>query len=425
MDPFDYRDGRLCAEAVPLAELAARFGTPQYVYSRAALEHQWQAFDQALAGRPHRICYAVKANSNLAVLDLLARLGSGFDIVSLGELERCLAVDADPAGIVYSGIAKRSDEIERALQAGIGCFNVESAAELERIEQVAAARGAAAPIALRVNPDVDPNTHPYIATGLRESKFGIAIDDAPALYRKAADSPHLAVAGIDCHIGSQLTLVQPFVDALERVAALSEQLARDGIAIGHLDLGGGMGIAYGDETPPAPADWAAAIDRVLGDADCEVRLEPGRAIAGNAGVLVTRVDSLKTGPGKTFAIVDAAMNDFIRPSLYDAWHDIVAVEPRAGDPVRCDVVGPVCESGDFLGHDRDLAIGAGDLLAVRSAGAYGFVMASNYNSRPRPPEIMVDGRQGHLVRPREAVSELWAGETPLPRAQGDAAAGAR
>ncbi|MEX1080592.1 MAG: diaminopimelate decarboxylase [Halofilum sp. (in: g-proteobacteria)] len=424
MDHFDYRDGRLYAERMALSELAARFGTPQYVYSRAALEQQWHAFDRALGARPHRVCYAVKANSNLAVLDTLARLGSGFDIVSVGELERCLAVGADPAGIVYSGVAKRAEEMGRALEVGIGCFNVESAAELERLAAVAAARGAVAPVALRVNPDVDPATHPYIATGLRESKFGIAIDDAAELFRSAAASPHLAVTGVDCHIGSQLTDVQPFVDALTRVLALCDQLAAEGIAIGHLDLGGGFGIRYRDEQPPAAEDWARAIERVVGDADYEIRIEPGRAIAGNAGVLLTRVDSLKGGPDKTFAIVDAAMNDLIRPALYDAWHDIVAVEPRGGAATRCDIVGPVCESGDFLGQDRELALAAGDLLAVCSAGAYGFVMASNYNSRPRPPEVMVDGAQAHLVRPREALADLWAGESLLPR-ETDAAAGVR
>lgn len=424
MDQFDYRDGRLHAEHVALTQLAERFGTPQYVYSRAALEQQWQAFDRAFGTRPHRICYAVKANSSLAVLDALARQGSGFDIVSVGELERCLAVGADPHGVVYSGVAKRADEMDRALEVGIGCFNVESAAEIERLEAVAAARGAVAPIALRVNPDVDPATHPYIATGLRASKFGIAIEDAADLYRRIAASPHLAVTGIDCHIGSQLMTVQPFIDALGRVLTLCRQLAAEGIAIGHLDLGGGFGIRYRDEIPPPPSEWAHAIEHALGDADYEVRVEPGRAIAGNAGVLITRVDSIKQGPDKAFAIVDAAMNDLIRPALYDAWHDIVAVEPRPGAPMRCDIVGPVCESGDFLGQDRELALAAGDLVAVRSAGAYGFVMASNYNSRPRPPEVMVDGAEAHLVRAREALADLWAGESLLPT-QRDSAAGAR
>ncbi len=424
MDPFDYRDGRLYAEQVALTHLAQRFGTPQYVYSRAALEWQWQAFDRALGARPHRICYAVKANSNLAVLDTLARLSSGFDIVSVGELERCLAVGADPGGIVYSGVAKRAEELDRALEVGIGCFNVESAAELERLEAVAAARALAAPVALRVNPDVDPATHPYIATGLRESKFGIALDDAADLYRRAAESPHLAVTGVDCHIGSQLMDVQPFVDALGRVLALCRQLAAEGIAVGHLDLGGGFGIRYRDESPPAPDAWAEAIARALGDADYEIRIEPGRAITGNAGVLLTRIDTLKPGADKTFAVVDAAMNDLIRPALYDAWHDIVPVEPRAGEAMRCDIVGPVCESGDFLGLDRELAVTAGDLLAVRSAGAYGFAMASNYNSRPRPPEVMVDGAKAHLVRAREALADLWAGESLLPD-HADTLAGAR
>lgn len=422
MDHFEHRDGRLHAEEVEVAGLAARFGTPLFVYSRATLERHWHAFDQALAGRPHRVYYAVKANDNLAVLDVLAQLGSGFDIVSVGELERVLSVGAPAGDILFSGVGKRVDEIERALAAGIGCFNVESAAELERIEQIARVHGVTAPIALRVNPDVDPQTHPYIATGLRESKFGVDIAEAPALYRRAADSPHLRVTGVDCHIGSQLTSVQPFVDAAGRVLRLCETLAADGIDIEHLDLGGGLGIPYRDEQPPAPAEWAAAIDAALGDAPYEIRIEPGRAIAGNAGILVTRVEYLKAGPAKRFAVVDAAMNDLLRPSLYGAWQDIVPVVERDAEPLTMDVVGPVCESGDFLGRDRALVVEAGDLLAVRSAGAYGTVMASNYNSRPRPAEVMVEGERAHLVRARQAVSDLWAGESTLPRGPAAAAA---
>lgn len=421
MDHFGYRDGRLHAEDVDVAHLVKRFGTPLYIHARATLERHWHAFDRALAGRPHRVYYAVKANDNLAVLDVLARLGSGFDIVSQGELERVLSVGADPGDVLFSGVGKRAEEIERALAVGIGCFNVESEGELRRIEQIARVHGVIAPIALRVNPDVDPQTHPYVATGLRESKFGIDIAAAPALYRLASDSEHLRVTGVDCHIGSQLTSVQPFVDAAERVLALCETLAADGITIEHLDLGGGLGIRYRDERPPEPAEWAAAIDRALGDAPYEIRIEPGRAIAGNAGILVTRVEYLKQGPAKNFAVVDAGMNDLIRPSLYGAWQEIVPVEPRDESALLCDVVGPVCETGDFLGRDRELAVRAGDLLAVRSAGAYSTVMASNYNSRPRPAEVMVDGDRAHLVRARQALADLWAGESTLPERVADPA----
>ena len=416
MDHFEYREGRLYAEDIDVSHLAARFGTPLYVYSRATLERHWHAFDRALAARPHRVCYAVKANGNLAILDVLARLGAGFDIVSVGELERCLRAGADPGSIVFSGVGKRADEMDRALAAGIGCFNVESAAELERLESVASARGTAAPMAIRVNPDVDPRTHPYIATGLRESKFGTPVDEALELYRRADASPHLRVAGVDCHIGSQLTDVQPFVDALERVLVLCRRLEDAGIVPEHLNLGGGLGIRYRDETPPEPAEWAAAIDRALGDARYTIHVEPGRAIAGNAGILVTRVEYLKPGHGRRFAIVDAAMNDLIRPALYDAWQEIVPLVPRATPPEPTDVVGPVCESGDFLGRGRPLALAPGDLLAVRSAGAYGFVMASNYNARPRPAEVIVDGDRACLARAREALSDLWAGESTLPPA---------
>lgn len=424
MDHFTYRQDRLYAEDIDVAHLVERFGTPLYVYSRAALERHWHAFDQALADRPHGVYYAVKANANLAVLDVLARLGSGFDIVSAGELERVLVAGGDPARVVFSGVGKRVDEMERALAAGIECFNVESEAELERLETVAAAHGTCAPVALRVNPEVDAGTHPYIATGQRGAKFGVALAAAPALYRRAAASAHLRAVGLACHIGSQLTTTAPFVEAAGRVLALYRELADEGATIEHLDLGGGLGIRYRDERPPEPAAWAAALAKAVGDAPCEIRVEPGRAIAADAGILVTRVEYLKPGGERDFAVVDAAMNDLIRPALYDAWQDIVPVVARAAAPARYDVVGPVCETGDFLGRDRALALEPGDLLAVRAAGAYAFAMASNYNARPRAAEVMVDGRRAHLARAREAVSDLWAGESCLPAAGADAAAAA-
>ena len=415
MDFFTYRDGELYAEEVPVAAIAAAHGTPAYVYSRATLERHWHAFDAALGGHPHLICYAVKANSNLAVLNLLARLGSGFDIVSVGELERVLRAGGDPARIVFSGVGKREDELRRALEVGIRCFNVEVPGELDRLERLAAALGVRAPVSLRVNPDVDARTHPYIATGLKENKFGIAVTEALDLYRRIADSAHLEVTGIDCHIGSQLTQTAPFLDALDRVLDLAARLEAEGIGIRHLDLGGGLGIRYRDERPPLPAQYAAALLERLGGRDWEILLEPGRAIAGNAGILVTRVEYLKRTPAKWFAIVDAAMNDLLRPALYDAWQEIVPVRPRGEGPAReYDIVGPVCETGDFLGRGRCLALAEGDLLAVRSAGAYGFTMSSNYNSRPRPPEILVDGDRVHLVRRRETLDDLWRGEQVLP-----------
>ena len=414
MDHFDYREGRLHAEGVPVERIVAEVGTPCYIYSRATLERHWRAFDASLDGLPHRICYAVKANSNLAVLDLLARLGSGFDIVSVGELERVLAAGGDPAGIVFSGVGKRTDEMVRALEVGIGCCNVESLPELERLGEVAQQLGRRAPVSLRVNPDVDARTHPYISTGLKENKFGIPAEEALAVYRQAAAHPWLEVVGIDCHIGSQLTELAPFVDALERVLALVDRLAEAGIRLRHLDLGGGLGIRYAEETPPEPAEYAAALRERLAGRDLELLIEPGRAIAGNAGILVTRVEYLKPTPARRFAIVDAGMNDLLRPALYQAWQEIVPVVPREGEPLAWDIVGPVCETGDFLGKDRALVLEAGDLLAVRSAGAYGFTMASNYNSRPRPPEILVDGEAFHVVRPRETVESLFAGETRLP-----------
>ncbi len=414
MDHFLYRDGELFAEDVPVADIAAAHGTPLYVYSRATLERHYKAFDSALGDRPHQVCYAVKANSNLAVLDVLARLGAGFDIVSVGELERVLAAGGDPAKTVFSGVAKRADELTRALEAGVACFNLESAAELERLEAVAAAHGKVAAVSVRVNPDVDAGTHPYISTGLKENKFGVDVDTARAMYRRAADSAHLRVTGIDCHIGSQLTRALPFVDALDRLLALADQLTEDGIAIHHLDIGGGLGIRYKDESPPLPADYLAPILDRLGDRPYALWLEPGRAIAGNAGILLTRVEFLKSNPHKHFAIIDAAMNDLIRPALYSAWMDIVPARPRAGEPKAYDLVGPVCETGDFLGKERQLVLEPGDLLAVRSAGAYGFVMSSNYNTRPRAAEVMVDGEQVHVVRARETVEQLLAGESRLP-----------
>ncbi len=415
MDHFQYRNGELHAENVPLRSIAEQFGTPCYVYSRATLERHWHAFNKAFGDHPHLVCYAVKANANLGVLNVLARLGSGFDIVSVGELERVLAAGGDPRKVLFSGVGKQAAEIKRALEVGIRCFNVESAAELERINRVAGELGLQAPIALRVNPDVDANTHPYISTGLKENKFGVAIEEAPALYKRAAELPHIVVSGIDCHIGSQLTELAPFLDALERVLALVERLADDGISIDHLDLGGGLGVRYAEESPPEPSTYAAALLQRLQALPYEIFIEPGRAIAANAGVLLTRVEYLKHHEAKNFAIIDAAMNDLIRPSLYDAWQAIINVEQNPeGIPQRYDLVGPICETGDFLGKGRELALREGSLLAVRSAGAYGFSMASNYNTRPRTPEIMIDRDRCHLVRQRETIASLFADETVLP-----------
>ena len=414
MDHFECRNGRLFAENVPVADIAAVVGTPCYVYSRATLERHWRAFDRAFGAHPHLVCYAVKANSNLAVLNLLARLGSGFDIVSVGELERVLAAGGDPSKVVFSGVGKRRDELERALALDIRCFNVESASELTLLEQVAAARGRRAPVSLRINPDVDANTHPYISTGLKQNKFGVDPERALEIYTRAAASPHLEVVGVDCHIGSQLTQIAPFVDALERVLALVKRLEGQGVRIRHLDLGGGLGIRYRDEEPPLPAAHAAALMEHLCDQAYEILIEPGRAIIGNAGILVARVELLKQGEDKSFAVVDAAMNDLLRPALYSAWQAIIPVEPRTqGEPRLYDVVGPICETADFLGKDRELNIEPGDLLAVRSAGAYGFAMSSNYNSRPRAAEVMVDGDRFQVVRRRETVAELYASEVVL------------
>jgi diaminopimelate decarboxylase len=415
MDHFNYHHGTLHAEQVSLAEIDRIFGTPCYVYSRATLERHWRAFDEALAGSRHLICYAVKANSNLAVLNVLARLGSGFDIVSGGELERVIRAGGQPDKIVFSGVGKQAGEMRRALEVGIRCFNVESRPELMRLNEVAAEMGLIAPVSIRVNPDVDAGTHPYIATGLKENKFGVAIDAAREVYRYAASLRNLKITGVDCHIGSQLTAVAPFVDALDRVLLLVEQLHRDGIELQHLDLGGGLGIRYGDETPPTPHELASALNARLADLPYEVIIEPGRAIAGNAGVLLTRVEYLKHTKDKHFAIVDAAMNDLIRPSLYGAWQDIVPVQLEDGGEAHVyDVVGPVCETGDFLGKNRDLALAPGALLAIRSAGAYGFVMSSNYNTRPRAAEVMVDGANTYLVRARETLDDMLRGEQLLP-----------
>lgn len=415
MDHFSYTDDKLHVESVPLARIAEEFGTPCYVYSRATLERHWHAFNDAFKGHKHMICYAVKANSNLAVLNLFARLGSGFDIVSLGELRRVIAAGGDPGKVVFSGVGKREDEIREALETGIHCFNVESEAELLRIDRIAGDMGKTAPVSLRVNPDVDANTHPYISTGLKENKFGVDVDSAMQLYRKAADLQHLDVCGIDCHIGSQLTDLSPFLAALERVLSLIDTLKQEGIDIRHIDLGGGLGVPYTDETPPHPQDYAHAISTRLANSDLEIILEPGRAIAANAGVLLMRVEHLKPTEEKDFAIVDAAMNDLLRPALYQAVQQIVPVDrSKSGRQGTYDIVGPVCETGDFLGKGRELSLTEGDLLAIRSSGAYGFTMSSNYNTRQRAPEVLVDGDQVHLVRERETLESLYAGEHLLP-----------
>jgi diaminopimelate decarboxylase len=415
MDHFHYIDDQLYAEKVPLAWIAEQYGTPCYVYSRATLERHWHAFNDAFEGHPHLVCYAVKANSNIAVLNLLARLGSGFDIVSLGELERVLAAGGDASKIVFSGVGKRVDELQRALEIGIHCFNVESASELKRLDAVAAAMHTTAPISLRVNPDVDANTHPYISTGLKENKFGVDVDAAIELYRFAERLPHLQVIGIDCHIGSQLTTLAPILDALERLLTLIDTLAKEGINICHIDLGGGLGVPYHDEEPPHPQEYAKAIRTRIDKLNLEIIMEPGRAVAANAGVLLTKVEYLKPTQEKDFAIVDAAMNDLLRPALYQAEQQIIPLNRRSqGRDGIYDIVGPVCETGDFLGKDRELSLRAGDLLAVRSSGAYGFTMSSNYNSRPRAAEVMVDGDQFHLIRERETIESLYAGEKLLP-----------
>jgi len=414
MDAFNYRDGELFAEGAALSAIAERFGTPTYVYSRAHIEAQYRAYADALEGTPHLVCFAVKANSNLGVLNLLARLGAGFDIVSRGELERVLAAGGRADRIVFSGVGKTREDMRRALEVGVHCFNVESAEELERLQQVAAELGVRAPISLRVNPDVDAGTHPYISTGLKENKFGIAIADAEEAYVRAAQSPNLEVLGVDCHIGSQLTSLDPFLDALDRLLGLIDRLGECGIYLQHIDLGGGVGVRYRDEEPPLVADYIKAVRERTAGRDLALMFEPGRFIVANAGVLLTRVEYLKHTEHKDFAIVDAAMNDLIRPSLYQAWMNVTAVRPRDAQPRTYDVVGPICETGDFLAKDRQLALEEGDLLAVHSAGAYGFVMSSNYNTRGRAAEVLVDGEQVIEIRRRETLAELYAGESLLP-----------
>ncbi|GAA0287678.1 MULTISPECIES: diaminopimelate decarboxylase [Pseudomonas] len=414
MDAFNYRDGELFAEGVALSAIAERFGTPTYVYSRAHIEAQYRSFTDSLNGVPHLVCYAVKANSNLGVLNVLARLGAGFDIVSRGELERVLAAGGQADKIVFSGVGKSREDMRRALEVGVHCFNVESSEELERLQVVAAEMGVRAPISLRVNPDVDAGTHPYISTGLKENKFGIAIADAEDVYIRAAQLPNLEVLGVDCHIGSQLTTLPPFLDALDRLLALIDRLGDCGIYLRHIDLGGGVGVRYRDEEPPLIADYIQAVRERIEGRDLALMFEPGRYIVANAGVLLTQVEYLKHTEHKDFAIVDAAMNDLIRPALYQAWMNVTAVTPRNSEARAYDIVGPICETGDFLAKDRQLALEEGDLLAVHSAGAYGFVMSSNYNTRGRTAEVLVDGDQAFEVRRRETVAELYAGESLLP-----------
>ncbi|GIU07950.1 diaminopimelate decarboxylase [Shewanella sp. c952] len=414
MDHFIYQAEELYAEQCQVAELAKQHGTPLYIYSRATLERHWHAFDNAVANHPHLICYAVKANSNIAVLNVLARLGSGFDIVSGGELARVIEAGGDPAKVVFSGVGKTVAEMEMALEIGIYCFNVESAAELEQLSIVAQRMGKVAPVSLRINPDVDAGTHPYISTGLKENKFGIAMEEAETIFLRAKELPGIEIKGVDCHIGSQLTEIKPFLDAMDRMLALIDRLAEQGIEVKHFDVGGGLGVTYDDELPPQPDVYAAALLERLGGRDLKLIFEPGRAIAANAGIFVTQVLYLKENSDKRFALVDGAMNDLIRPSLYSAWQKIIPAIDRGGETLSYDVVGPVCETGDFLGKDRQLNIAAGDYLAIRSSGAYGFTMASNYNSRPRAAELMVDGDKAFVIREREKLAQLWQGEQLLP-----------
>ena len=415
MDHFEYKNGELYCEDVAIAKLAEQYGTPLFVYSRATLERHWHAFDSALAGHDHLVCYAVKANSNLAVLNLLARLGSGFDIVSGGELQRVLQAGGEPARIVFSGVGKLANEIEAALEVDILCFNVESEQELDRINEIAGRMGKTARVSFRVNPDVDAKTHPYISTGLRENKFGVAFTEAEQVYLKAARLANIEIIGMDCHIGSQLTELSPYIDALDRLLALIKGLREQGIKIHHLDLGGGLGIRYRDEQPPLPADWASALQDRLQSFAGTIVIEPGRAIAGNAGILVSKVSYLKHSADKNFAVIDAAMNDLIRPSLYGAWQEIIRVEQQSDAAEKVyDVVGAICESSDFLGKDRSLRLAQDDLLAIRSSGAYAFGMASNYNSRTRAAEVMIDGDQHYCVRERESLPDLIRGESLLP-----------
>ncbi len=416
MDFFNYReDGELLAEQCAVSELVAQYGTPLYIYSRATIERHWKAFDAAAGDVPHLICYAVKANGNLAILNLLARLGSGFDIVSGGELARVIAAGGDAKKVVFSGVGKTEEEMRYALGQEILCFNVESEPELERLNQVAGSMGKVARISIRINPDIDAGTHPYISTGLKQNKFGIPIERAPEVYRYAASLPNLQITGVDCHIGSQLTEIAPFLEAVDKLLALIDELSAAGIKIHHLDVGGGLGVNYNDETPPHPSEYALALKQKLQDRDLTLMFEPGRAIMANAGILATKVEYLKAGEDRHFAIVDAAMNDLIRPSLYSAWMNIIPVNRALQrDAHHYDVVGPICETGDFLGKDRELAIAPGDYLVVRSAGAYGFSMASNYNARSRAAEVLVDGEQPHLVREREPLASLWQFEHLLP-----------
>ena len=413
MDFFQYKNEQLYVEDLPVKQLAEEFGTPLYIYSRATLERHWHAFDSALGKHPHLICYAVKANSNIGILNVMAKLGSGFDIVSQGELERVLAAGGEASKVVFSGVAKSRAEIMRALEVGIRCFNVESIAELHHINQIAGEMGKVAPISLRVNPDVDAHTHPYISTGLKENKFGVSVDEAREVYKLAATLPHVKITGMDCHIGSQLTELQPFLDATDRLIRLMKQLKEDGITLKHLDLGGGLGVTYTYETPPHPSDYATALLNKLKDyEDLEIILEPGRAIAANAGILVAKVQYLKSNESRNFAITDTGMNDMIRPALYEAYMNIIEIDRTLGrEKAIYDVVGPVCETSDFLGKQRELAIAEGDYIAQRSAGAYGASMSSNYNSRPRTAEVLVDGNKAHLIRRRENLSELWALES--------------
>ena len=416
MDFFQYKNNQLMAENLPVKQLAEQFGTPLYVYSRATLERHWHAFNNAFGEHPHLVCFAVKSNPNIAILNVMAKLGSGFDIVSQGELERVLAAGGDAAKVVFSGVAKSHQEIARALEVNIRCFNVESEAELLRINQIAGEMGKIAPISLRVNPDVDAHTHPYISTGLKENKFGVSVEQAREVYKVAATLSNIKIVGMDCHIGSQLTELQPFLDAVDRLIVLMEQLKQDGIHLKHLDLGGGLGVTYTDEAPPHPTDYAKALwEKLSAFSELEIIVEPGRAITANAGILVTKVEYLKSNESRNFAIVDAGMNDMIRPALYQAYMNILEIDRTlAREEKIYDVVGPICETSDFLGKQRKLAIAEGDYLAQRSAGAYGASMSSNYNSRPRTAEVMVDGDKAYLIRRREALNELWQLESLLP-----------
>ena len=414
MNAFSLRNGELFAEDVSLSQIAARFGTPCFVYSRAALEQAYRSYDQAFGNRPHLICYAMKANSNLAILNLFARLGSGFDIVSGGELARVIAAGGDPGKVVFSGVGKSRDDMRQALSAGVMCFNVESESELDRLNDLAREMGRKAPVSIRVNPDVDAKTHRYISTGQKENKFGVAFGEALRIYRRAHSMGNLSIVGIDCHIGSQLTEMAPLVDAFSKVLELVDQLAAEGIELKHLDLGGGLGIRYRDEMPPPPDAYVKALLECVGGRPQEILLEPGRSLVGNAGLLLTRIEYLKHGDTRNFAVVDCAMNDLIRPALYDAYHEVRQVVPSNAAARRYEIVGPVCETGDFLAHGRELALSEGDLLAVMSAGAYGMSMSSNYNSRARAAEVMIDGGTVHLIRERERIEQLFAGERPLP-----------